>query len=248
MSTQIIPRIKLYPFGIQYVALRNPWAPVWWSVALPGFGHLLMGQNVRGLILMSWEILVNVEGNLNMAIYYSLLGEIDQARAVVRYEWLIIYPLFYIFSMFDAYRTCLDLNRLATMERLQKRRRFDRVSASWVGTTYLSHRDPAMAAIWSAALPGAGQLYADRAVKSLTLMGWYLAVVWKSGLAHAAFHTLQGNLAGSDVQIDYEWLLFWPSIYLFGIADAYSEVVEQNRIVSEAFRWRMRKYLRNGKK
>ncbi|HWI61438.1 MAG TPA: hypothetical protein VNT75_06360 [Symbiobacteriaceae bacterium] len=248
MRSQIIPRIKLYPMGLQYVSRRNPWMTVWWSVALPGFGHLLMGQNLRGLILMSWEILVNIQSNLNLAIYYSLVGQAEQAKAVVRHEWLILYPLFYIFSMYDAYRTCLDLNRLAAMERLQKHRRFELIGSSWLGTTHLSRRNPLMAALWSAALPGAGQLYAARGLKALTLMAWYLAVVLKSGLANATYHTILGDVAGADVQLDYEWLLFWPSVYLFGIADAYNESTEQNRIVDEAFRWRMRKYLRNGLK
>lgn len=246
MPPKVIPRIKQYPMGAQYLTHRNPWVPVWWSVALPGFGHLYIGDNLKGIIFMSWEILVNLNSHLNIAIFHTLTGNVKQTNAVLRHEWLIIYPLFYAFTMFDAYRSCLELNRLACMERVQKRRQFDIIGWSIFGTSFVTHRDPLMAALWSAALPGAGQFYAGRGLKSLTMMGWYLAVVLQSGMANAIFHTVLGEWEAASRNLNFQWLLFWPSIYIFGIVDAYTEVVEQNRIAEDAFRWRMRKYLRNG--
>ncbi|HWI51293.1 MAG TPA: hypothetical protein VNT01_04050, partial [Symbiobacteriaceae bacterium] len=204
-----------------------------------------MGQNLKGLILMSWEILVNHQANLNLAIYYTLLGQYDLAKQAVHCQWLIIYPLFYAFSMFDSYRICLDLNCLDQLERLQERRHFEYNATSYMGRTVLSRKNPIMAAIWSAGIPGLGQFYADRGLKALTLMGWYLAVVLKSGLSFAAYYSLLGEWEKIPGRLDFQWLLFWPSIYIFGIVDAYSDCVEQNRIVDQAFMWRMRKYLRN---
>lgn len=248
MSRQIIDRVRLFPLALNYLARRNPWVPVWWSVALPGFGHILMGQTVKGFILMAWEVLVNHQAHLNVAIYHSLLGHAEQAKEVVAYRWLILYPLFYGFSMFDAYRTCLDINHLEQLERLQPRRRFERTLTTFSGVVMLSRKNPALAALWSAILPGLGQLYIYRGLKALTLMGWYLAVVLLSGLADAAYHSLLGEWSEVGAHLDYQWLLFWPSIYIFGIVDAYTDAVEQNLVVDDAFRYRMRKYLRNGTK
>lgn len=248
MKQNPIPRMKVQPFSQNYVTRRNPWVPVWWSVALPGFGHLYMGQHLKGLILMSWEILVNAKANLNLAIYHSLMGQPEVAQSVLHYEWLIIYPLFYVFAMFDSYRACLELNQLADLERFQKDRYFDNLSETMLGIVTLSRRNPTMSALWSACVPGFGQFYNDRGLRSLTLMVWYIAIIFKSGLAPATFHTLRGELHLVNGILDYQWLLFWPSIYIFGIADAYQDTVEQNQIVDDAFRWRMRKYLRNGRK
>jgi TM2 domain-containing membrane protein YozV len=229
-----------------YAVHRNPWTAVWWSVALPGFGHLFMGQHAKGLILMSWEILVNHQAHLNTAIYLTLLGEYDKARDVLNYNWLIIYPLFYLFSMFDAYRTCVDLNNLTDRERVQPKRTFQMVSTTALGITMITRRNPVMAAFWSATITGFGQFYNDRGLKSLIMMGWYLAVVLKSGLSTAAFYTVTGRLDEVLAVLDFQWLLFWPSIWVFGVVEAYADTVEQNTLCDEAFRWRLRKYIRNG--
>ncbi|HYF90820.1 MAG TPA: hypothetical protein VD969_01100 [Symbiobacteriaceae bacterium] len=247
MPKQVIPRIRLYPMGMNYFTHRNPWVPVWLSVALPGFGHFFMGQNAKGAILMSWEIIVNHQAHLNMGIYYTLIGRPDLAQEIVRNEWLVIYPIFYAFAMYDSYRTCLELNRIATMERLQKRREFHHINVSFMGTTHLMRRNPTMAAFWSVAVPGLGQVFTNRGLKAVTLMGWYFAVVLQSGLAHATYHTLLGEIDEAIRVIDFQWLLFFPSIYVFGIVDAYCDTVEQNRIAFDAFRHRMWKFLRNGR-
>lgn len=233
---------------MNYLARHNPWTAVWWSVALPGLGQIYLGLHVRGIILMAWEILVNHEARLNLAIYHSLLGDIATARSVICYEWAVIYPLFYIFSMYDAYQSCMELNRLCDLERLQQRRTFDRVAISPVGIGVLTRRNPIMTALWSAGLPGLGQVSNDRTIKALILMGWYLAIVLLSGMARASYHTLLGELQQASLDLDYQWLLFWPSIYLYGIVDAYTDTLNQNNICDDSFRWRLRKYLRNSRK
>lgn len=240
-----IPHVVLNPLGMSYVSRRNPWLGVFWSVALPGFGHLRMGQHLKGMVLMSWEIVVNNLAHLNVAIYYTFLGDIDRAKAVLDYRWAILYPVFYLFTMYDAYRICVEMNELYEQERVQRTRRFDRVSASIMGMNQLVRRKPALAAAWSAIGTGFGQLYCDRGLKALILMGWYFAVIIKSGLSLAFMHTLLGEFDRLMAVIDWQWLMFWPSIYIFGIADAFHDCVEQNIVAEEAFRYRMRHYLRN---
>ncbi|HLN65354.1 MAG TPA: hypothetical protein VK464_27850 [Symbiobacteriaceae bacterium] len=241
----LIPRLRASPVGVSYLVRRSPWIPVWWSVILPGFGHIYLSQNLKGLMLMSWEILVNNQSHLNLGIYYTVLGDIDKAAAVVDYRWLILYPLFYIFAMVDSYRVGVEYNQMASLERMQKQRRFDRVSISPLGIQAADLRNPALGAFWSAVMPGLGHMYSNRMIKSFVLTGWYLAVVLKSGLTLAAFHTLLGHFELAKTFIDYQWLLFWPSIYIFGIVDAYSDVCEQNLLCAMAFKYRLRKYLRN---
>lgn len=246
LPSNYIPRVQVTPVSMAYAVHRNPWNAVWWSVALPGFGHLFLGQHVKGMILMSWEILVNHQAHLNTAIYLTLLGEYDKAREVLNYNWLIIYPLFYLFSMFDSYRTSVELNKLTDRERVQPKRTFQMVSTTALGITMITRRSPVMAAFWSATITGFGQFYNDRGLKSLIMMGWYLAVVLKSGLSTAAFYTVTGRLDEVLAALDFQWLLFWPSIWVFGVVEAYADTVEQNTLCDEAFRWRLRKYIRNG--
>ena len=245
MPGQQIPRVVLSPVDMAFMRRRNPWVSVWWSVCLPGFGHFAMGQHLKGFIFMSWEIVVNHLGHVNMAIYHTVLGDINKAKAIIDYRWAILYPLFYVFAMLDSYRLCLDINRLADLESVQRRRRFDRAAVSMIGISLLCRRNPLMAALWSAVAPGLGHLYCDRRLKAFILTAWYLAVTLNANIVLNVFHLLQGDYETARQLIDYQWLLFWPSIYVFGIVDAYQDTVEQNTLYQMAFQYRLRKYIKN---
>ncbi|WP_100013272.1 hypothetical protein [Lentibacillus sediminis] len=75
-----------------------------WSIALPGFGQLLNGKYLKGILLIFLEFLVNVMGNLNTIILLSFHGEIDKAIQQADYQWLMFYPCLYFFAMWDAYK------------------------------------------------------------------------------------------------------------------------------------------------
>jgi hypothetical protein len=80
---------------------------VFWSIALPGFSQLLMGQYFKGAIFVFLEFLVNMNSQFNLAIMHSFLWEIDKAIAVTDFQWLMFYPCLYMFAMWDAYRTAM---------------------------------------------------------------------------------------------------------------------------------------------
>lgn len=244
----LIPRVVASPIGVSYLHRRNPWVPVWWSVALPGFGHMYLGQNLPGLLLMSLEILINDRAHINLAIFHSVLGHADKAKAVIDYRWAALYPLFYVFSMIDSYRLAVEYTQLIELEQLQRRRYFKTSSLTPLGIFTLTRRNPVVCAAWAALMSGLGHLQCNRIFKAVILIGWYLTIVMKSGLSQAAVHTFLGQFAKAKEGIDYQWLLFWPSIYIFGIVDAYSDAVEQVNIAHEAFEHRMSKYLLNPSK
>jgi hypothetical protein len=79
-----------------------------WSIALPGFGQLLVGHYFKGGLFVLLEFLVNINSRFNMAIMYSFLWEIDKAIAVIDYQWLMFYPCLYMFAMWDSYRNAME--------------------------------------------------------------------------------------------------------------------------------------------
>ena len=46
----------------------NPYEKLLWSIALPGFGQLLNGKYVKGIIFILLEFVVNVQANFNEVI------------------------------------------------------------------------------------------------------------------------------------------------------------------------------------
>ncbi|WP_318505024.1 hypothetical protein [Bacillus sp. T3] len=77
---------------------------VLWNVAMPGFSQLLSGQFLKGIFLVLSEMIINLNSHFNLAIMYSFLWEIEKASQSVNYQWLMFYPCFYMFSLWDAYR------------------------------------------------------------------------------------------------------------------------------------------------
>lgn len=75
-----------------------------WSVALPGFGQLLNGKYIKGILLLFLEFLINIQSNFNEVIVLSFRGHIASAIQETNYEWLMFYPCFYLFAAWDAYR------------------------------------------------------------------------------------------------------------------------------------------------
>lgn len=80
---------------------------VLWSIALPGFSQLLIGQLWKGTLFVALEFIINVFSHFNSAIMYSFMWEIDRAEHVLNYQWLMFYPCLYMFAMWDAYRSAM---------------------------------------------------------------------------------------------------------------------------------------------
>lgn len=237
MQSPSEPRYRkmiMTPLGVNFVHTCNPWVAVWWSVALPGLGHFYLGAHLKGFILMSLEIILNNLSHLNLAIYHSLLGDVARAREVLVMKWAFLYPAVYLLSFWDAYRLAVELNWLAKLEAQQPQRHFNYQHLCIWGHGMLVKRSPWVAWFWSTFVFGAGHLYNSQLLKGAMLMGWQIALIALASASNAVYLTLlgQGRLAAESV--DYQWLLFLPSMYLFSMWDAYHDCVEQNKLAEEA--------------
>lgn len=233
---QVRPRytkVHISPWGINWLHKRNPWVALACSVALPGLGHFYCGAYFRAFTLMSWEIVVNQLGRVNHAIFLTVLGHADKAQQVMNYRWALIYPVFYMLGMWDSYRLAVDLNKMVEIEERQPVREFKVMALTTFEITFLSKKNPWVSVFLSVFLGGAGHFYNFKLVKALMLMGWHLGVWLNAGINRALLATLQGDWQQVHHVIDYQWLLFWPSMHLFNIWNAYSDTVELNKLYEE---------------
>ncbi|WP_438448787.1 hypothetical protein [Gorillibacterium sp. sgz5001074] len=84
-------------------------------------------------------------------------------------------------------------------------------------------RSPLAAALWSVAIPGFGQLYNRRFAKGLIFIVLEFLINLNSHLNLAIYYTWLFDIPQSQRIINYEWLLFYPCVYVFGIFDAYHD-------------------------
>lgn len=109
------------------------------------------------------------------------------------------------------------------------------------GLNYLHRNTPWVAAAWSALLTGFGHLYNGKAFKAAILLSWTVAIIYLSQLNNGIIATFNGQFDGAKDIIDYQWLLFFPSIYLFAMWDAYNDSVERSKLFVEAQKNYLRK-------
>ncbi|WP_127531132.1 hypothetical protein [Paenibacillus kobensis] len=223
------PRVLLSGNGATYISRRDPKIVLWWSAAFPGFGHVLMGQYARGLLLTLAEVIINTLGHINEAIVYTLCGRFELATKTLEPQWMYGYVAVYFYAMWSSYRTAFTLNRLSRLSELENIT-ITRLKIFAFEIQFLERKNPVMGALWSFAFPGLGFLYNQRIVLGVYAIAWW----WIKGtLAHAfesLFLLFSGRLGDSVAVLNPQWLLFMPSILGGTIYFAYMQAIDQNRL------------------
>ncbi|MGJ7922873.1 hypothetical protein [Neobacillus sp. LXY-4] len=212
-----------------YIHLRNPWVTAWWSAAFPGFGHIRLGIYVKGLILLIWEIIINVHSRLNEAMVFSFNGQFELAKDVLNIKMLFLYIPIYIHCIWDSYRQTVDLNKhylLAENERAP----IVPFIMNGYALNYLDKRNPWNALVWSLLFPGLGNLYVHRVPTGFFIVSITTVIIYLSNFFEAVQFTLMGSFNKAGAILDPEWALFLPSIYCFSAFEAYVLSVEYNKL------------------
>ncbi|MEK1832080.1 hypothetical protein AAAC51_33925 [Priestia megaterium] len=77
------------------------------------------------------------------------------------------------------------------------------------------------AVLWSVALPGFGQLLNGQLIKGLTLIFLEFLINTKSSFNHAILYSFLGQINKAIEVVNYQWLMFYPCVYMFAMYDAY---------------------------
>ena len=222
--------------GTTQFHLRNPNIIAWWSAAFPGFGHMLLSKYLRGFALFVWEVIVNVQANVNLAMIYSFQGKIDMAKEVLDTRWLLIYIPVYLFAIWDSHRTTVDLNKVFLLAE-RENHRFNSFTIGALEINYLDKRQPVLAVIWSLFSPGLGQLYIHRIITAAFLIVWTVVFLYFSHGLGALSHLFLGEIQEATAVLQPEWFLFLPSTYGFAAYDSYVNTVENNKLFEEEQRY-----------
>ncbi|MDP4144901.1 MAG: hypothetical protein Q8936_10550 [Bacillota bacterium] len=225
--------------GTTQLHLRNPLIIAAWSLVFPGMGHLLLSKYLRGFLLFLWELYINYKSHINLLILYSFIGDFEKAKQVADIQWMSLYIPTYIFSIWDSYRTTVDLNH-AYMLASREDAEIKPFKIGAMEINYLDKRNPWVSAIWSLLIPGAGQLYIHRLITAFFLVVWWIVICHNSKVLPAMHYTLLGDFQQAKSVLHMHWFLNIPSVYLFAMYDAYINTVEKNKL----FDWEQSKFLK----
>lgn len=84
--------------------LKRNYEALLWSIAIPGFGQFINKKYFKGTLLILMEVVINVMSNFNYIIVRSFNGDISGAIEMTNYQWLMFYPCFYFYALWDAFR------------------------------------------------------------------------------------------------------------------------------------------------
>jgi hypothetical protein len=215
--------------GTTQFHLRSPYVIAWWSAAFPGFGHLLLSKYLRGLTLFIWEVVVNYNAKINIAMVHSFCGDIELAKEVLDVRWMLMYIPVYLFAIWDSYRTSVDMNKVYLLAEREDAP-FNSFSIGALEINYLDKRKPAMSIIWSLFMPGLGQLYIHRVLTAFFSLIWTILFLYFSKTLVAVHNLFLGDIQASTQVLDKQWLLYMPSMWGFAVYDSYMNTVENNKL------------------
>jgi TM2 domain-containing membrane protein YozV len=216
-------------FGTSQLHLRNPYIVAWWSAAFPGFGHLLLGKYMRGFVLFIWEVIVNLQSDINAAMVDSFRGHIELAKQDLHPRWMLMYIPVYLFAIWDSYRTTIDMNNVYLLAE-RENAPFNSFSMGAVEINYLDKRKPAISAMWSLFMPGLGQLYVHRVISAFFALVWTIIFLYFSHALEAIHFLFLGEIHEGTEILNKQWFLYMPSMWGFSLFDSYMNTVENNKL------------------
>lgn len=218
---------RISVFGVNSVYPRPPWVAAWWAAAFPGFGHMFIGKYLHGFVLIIWELVVNGQSKLNMAIALSFLGRFEEAKAQLDQDWALLYVAVFIYSIWDSYRCAVEINKNHVLAEIEDAP-VTPSDVSFFDIVILEKKKPLVAMVWSIFTPGLGQLYGGSTVVGTFILAWWIFVCYKAEAVRALLYSFLGDFSGASAILDWQWFLFLPSMYAFAIYQAYASVHENN--------------------
>lgn len=212
-----------------FLHLRNPYVIAWWSAAFPGFAHLSLGNYLAGFLLFTWEMVVNYNSKINMAILYSFTGRFDMAKEIVNNQWLLLYAPVFIYCIWNGYQLTVDLNKLTILAE-RNESKIDPERISFYEINVLDRRIPWVSVVWTILTPGLGHLYTHRVPTAFFLLIWWIVACYFSHVLQAIQLTALGLFDEAKTVLDPQWLINLPSILGFAIYDSYVNTIEYNRL------------------
>lgn len=82
-------------------------------------------------------------------------------------------------------------------------------------------------ALWSIAIPGFGQLMNKRYFKGIILIALEFIINVKANINTAIVLSFLGQTEQAVMLSNYQWLMFYPCVYLYSIWDAYKDGSEK---------------------
>jgi hypothetical protein len=111
-----IPNMKFSSWDINYLDKREPWAALIWSLLAPGLGHIYVHKIISGFFLFVATISLMSFSHIPQAIHFTFTGNFELAKRILDMQWTLYLPSIYMSSVYDAYTSAVEYNKLCEKE------------------------------------------------------------------------------------------------------------------------------------
>jgi len=119
LENELLPCVNLHPNEIQYLEQRNPWIAAFYSLFFPCLGQLYNHRWALAFYGMFWWWLYLYLSHAHESLLNLLLGNLQLSIAVLNRHWLLFMPSVCGGSVYYAFMTAMEHNRLYRLEQRQ---------------------------------------------------------------------------------------------------------------------------------
>src|SRR5690349_17996690 len=84
------------------------------------------------------------------------------------------------------------------------------------------------AILWNIAFPGFSQLLTGQYIKGVLFVALEFIMNVKSRFNQAIMYSFLGEIERAEAVTNYQWLMFYPCVYMFAMWDAYRTAMPEN--------------------
>lgn len=134
----------------------------------------------------------------------TFMGQFDKAIEVMNREWLLLYVPVYVYCIWDSWRSTVDANEYVRLSEIE-----DPATPVYImgglDHSFLDKRHPWVAVVWSAFMPGLGQMYNHRLPSAVSLLFWWIVVSHLSHLLTGIHYTLMEEFDLARTSLVPQW-------------------------------------------
>lgn len=106
----------IHPLEVQYIEQKSPYIAAVYSIFFPGLGQVYNHRYGLGFYAMFWWWIYITFSHAYESVFYFFLGNIQHSIAMLHPHWLLFMPSVIGGSVYHAFITAIEHNRLYKIE------------------------------------------------------------------------------------------------------------------------------------
>lgn len=96
---------------INVLGKKLPWAAMVWAFLMPSIGYIYLQRLWAFLFGATWWFVVLYNSHMLEGVYFTAIGNFDEAKKILDPQWLLYLPSTYVFVIYNSYQFAVENNK-----------------------------------------------------------------------------------------------------------------------------------------